>query len=224
MADPAQLESLEGNDKVPELPTASHIAAAYGAAAIHNAHHRADSDSRSAPSSPVVDTHGQPLTRQQSSGSHVDIGHFDPEGVMQLRRTLSRQSEQQHPHSPHIAHPPTKDEQGRSTRSVSTDTTLASDASPFDFEKTLRHVIKRCALRVPAPIPLHPGIHARPSPRTGSTSPTSSAESSASASKTSASWASAPQRRISPRSARRSTRSTLSTASARSSTPRRATS
>lgn len=134
MADHIQLDSLEDNDRVPELPTASEIAEA----GVHH-RHRSNSTGSTPPISPVVEPHN-PLTRQQSAGSHVDIGLFDPEGVMQLRRTLSRQSQQQaHPH--HI------DTDAHSSGSVSTDHTLASDSAPFDFEKKLRDVIKRCAIR-----------------------------------------------------------------------------
>lgn len=75
-ADPAQLESLEQRDTVPELPTASHIAAAYGNAAIHNfeEEHHNHGRSGSAPSSPILSTQGHPLSRQKSTSSHVDIG------------------------------------------------------------------------------------------------------------------------------------------------------
>ncbi|KAI0752733.1 pleiotropic drug resistance ABC transporter [Daedaleopsis nitida] len=128
MADPAQLESLEQRDNVTELPTATHIAAAYGNAALHN-HHQSTHE------------HEPPqLSRQMSGSSHVDAGFFDPSGVEHLRRTLSRQAEE-HATSLSADNPP-----GRplSNSSVSTEVTLASPSNgPFDFEKTLRGVIKK---------------------------------------------------------------------------------
>ncbi|RDX52640.1 pleiotropic drug resistance ABC transporter [Lentinus brumalis] len=136
-ADPAQLESLEQRDTVPELPTATDIAGAYGQAAIHNLHEerRDRGRSGSAPSSPAMPSQNHPLTRQMSSSSRssrVDIGFFDPEGVEQLRRTLSRQSET-HGRG-----------EGQSVHSGSTDETLSgSNDGPFDFEKTLRNLIKK---------------------------------------------------------------------------------
>lgn len=149
-ADPAQLESLEQRDTVPELPTATDIAGAYGQAAIHNLHEerRDRGRSGSAPSSPAMPSQNHPLTRQMSSSSRssrVDIGFFDPEGVEQLRRTLSRQSETQ---SPHIAHAgPSGRGEGQSIHSGSTDETLSgSNDGPFDFEKTLRNLIKKYVL------------------------------------------------------------------------------
>ncbi|KAI0767296.1 pleiotropic drug resistance ABC transporter [Fomes fomentarius] len=134
MADPAQLESLEQRDNVPELPTATQLAAIHNNYQHHDQHHDRSPDNRPSP----TDTHGHPLSRQKSNSSHVDVGFFDAEGVAQLRRTLSRQSEA---HSP-IGLQPCGQGERHSTHSASTDVTLASN-SPFDFEKTLRDVIKR---------------------------------------------------------------------------------
>ena len=138
--DPSQLEA-EGHDRVPELPTATDIAAAH-----HNhAHPHSPSDEHH-PEFPHSESFGAPLARQPSASSHVSIDHFDPEGVAQLRRTLSRQSEIEH-----AAHIDTKaqGDSGRSARSISTEVTLASPDAPFDFEKTLRNVIKKCVIQLP---------------------------------------------------------------------------
>ena len=135
----SQLEAMEGHDRVPELPTPSDIAASYSNPAYHNLPH---------PHSPSIDVdpsserHHVPLTRQLSSGSHVDIGHFDPEGVAQLRRSLSRQS--QHGTNPlPFDLSPLGGEERHSANSISTEVTLASPDAPFDFGKTLRNVVKK---------------------------------------------------------------------------------
>ena len=120
MSAPIELDSLERQDHVPELPTALDIAAV---------NHRHGADSKGV-SSPTKDSFGTPLARQPS-GHHVDIGIFDPQGMEQLRRTMSTQSQAAR--------------HDRTVRSVSSDSTLAFDDGPFDFEKTLRHVIKRYA-------------------------------------------------------------------------------
>lgn len=64
--------------------------------------------------------------------SRVDIGYFDPTGVDELRRTMTRMSAQTVPAT--IA-PSDKSE-----------LTLAFGPGdgPFDFEKTLRQVVKKC--------------------------------------------------------------------------------
>lgn len=134
----SQLEALEGHDRVPELPTPSDIAASYGNAAHHNLPHP---HSPSIDVDPASERHNIPLTRQLSSGSHVDIGHFDPEGVAQLRRSLSRQSHNGNPLPFDLS--PLGEGERRSANSISTEVTLASPDAPFDFEKTLRNVVKK---------------------------------------------------------------------------------
>ncbi len=69
-----------------------------------------------------------------SSVSHVDVSFFDPEGVQELKRTLSAQ--------------PVKESKGfdpESQISTRTDSTLAlKQGEPFDFAKTLRRTLQRC--------------------------------------------------------------------------------
>ncbi|KAI8989100.1 pleiotropic drug resistance ABC transporter [Trametes punicea] len=138
MADPAQLESVEGQDRVPDLPTATQIAAAYGNAAAHNLVHQ------SPPASPVQQHHafGQPLHRTTSSTSRVDIGRFDPEGVEQLRRTMSMQSQANLDlHRSTTRH---EDQRSAHSQSQTSELTLTGPIDgPFDFEKTLRNVFRR---------------------------------------------------------------------------------
>ena len=94
-----------------------------------------EDSSRSHPTLEDVDHLPKFSRRRRSSHnqSHrkVDVHFFDPEGVRELQRTYSRQSQQQSRSQLNV-HPNKEDR-----RSVSTDTTLASQASPFDLEKTL---------------------------------------------------------------------------------------
>lgn len=67
-----------------------------------------------------------------TSVSHVDMSFFDPEGVQELRRTLSAQSAKGIKNI---------DQSQVSTR---TDSTLASqEGEPFDFAKALRRTLQR---------------------------------------------------------------------------------
>lgn len=151
MVDPAQLESLEGQDNVPELPTPTQIAAGHTAfngspEEQHQQHQRSPSLAHSdAPSA-----FGHPLVRTHSAASHVDIGRFDPQGVEQLRRTLSRQSQA---HAEELRRTRTnrtvdekKSARAPSPSPSSDESTLAGpiDGAGFDFEKALRGVIKKC--------------------------------------------------------------------------------
>ncbi|KAH8987621.1 ABC-2 type transporter-domain-containing protein [Lactarius akahatsu] len=75
---------------------------------------------------PVTGPHGG------SSGSHVPVGYFDEEGVGQLRRTLTHLSESAlGPGTP------------GTVLSESCETLSVPATGPFDFEKTLRTIMKR---------------------------------------------------------------------------------
>ncbi|KAF7984807.1 hypothetical protein HWV62_11820 [Athelia sp. TMB] len=66
------------------------------------------------------------FAHNHTTGSRVDIGHFDPAGVDELRRTMSRRSEQ------------------TLNQSQSADAKSATKGDePFDFEKVLRSVMQR---------------------------------------------------------------------------------
>jgi ATP-binding cassette, subfamily G (WHITE), member 2, SNQ2 len=87
----------------------------------------------------ATDSHVDPISsppsqrqRARPGSSTVDIGHFDPQGVDELRRSLSRASNRQ------------DDYTGKTTISRS-DLTLAVEDEPFDFEKYLRDAVKKCA-------------------------------------------------------------------------------
>ncbi|KAF8960414.1 pleiotropic drug resistance ABC transporter [Flammula alnicola] len=68
--------------------------------------------------------------RRNSSVSHVDVDFFDPAGVLELRRTLTRRNEEE------------KREQARRSSESSTATLRVLD-EPFDFEKTLRRAVRK---------------------------------------------------------------------------------
>lgn len=121
MSDPEQLAQGEAQDAVPELPLGPSILGSQVNAAIHNATH-------SPKHSPQI-SHHHP-THLRNNSSHVDVGFFDPEGVGELRRTMSRVSGVVAPTTP-------KPEPAASSLS---DATL--DGS-FDFEKVLRDVMRQ---------------------------------------------------------------------------------
>lgn len=86
---------------------------------------------RSAP--PPVATNDPPTMRRRraSSASHVSVDYFDPEGVQQLGRTLSRQMSTQG--SPVIS---SKAPKKNTPSDVDSEVTLAE---AFDLEKTLKN-------------------------------------------------------------------------------------
>lgn len=110
--------TLYGLDSV-SAPTTTAFPAADAA---HTHHH----DHQAHP--PVT---GKPKTRPRgnSSVSHVDLEFFDPSGVQALRRTMTQEN---------VDH-------SRSSSDSSEATLNIKDDQPFDFEKTLRHVIRKCA-------------------------------------------------------------------------------
>ena len=69
-----------------------------------------------------------PEPEQRRSSSRVDLGFFDPQGVRNLNRTLSRMSTQQNADDERL-------------ESVTSGDTLFTDG-PFDFERTLRILSK----------------------------------------------------------------------------------
>lgn len=86
------------------------------------------SNSRSA--SPIFSE--VPRDHREASASRVDIGHFDPIAVDELRRTLSRPSGEV-PGGANLDR----------TLSGGSDMTLSPGEGPYDFEKALRMVMRR---------------------------------------------------------------------------------
>jgi ATP-binding cassette, subfamily G (WHITE), member 2, SNQ2 len=79
--------------------------------------------------SPVIQKH-----RREGSASRVDIGHFDPVGVDELRRTMSNNRS-------HVQF----EGGGEITRKTSgqSDLTLTDGDGPIDLEKRLRTIVKK---------------------------------------------------------------------------------
>lgn len=67
----------------------------------------------------------------RGAGSRVTVGYFDREGVDQLRRTLTNISESQDP----------------ALNALSSETLSVPATGPFDLEKTLRLIMKKCVVR-----------------------------------------------------------------------------
>ena len=122
-ADPADPEStLEQTDLVPELSHQPHV------------HEPKPQHHDSAPT--------YPLSRQLTGSSHVHIGFFDPEGVEQLRRRLSRQSESESQSRVRLEASRGHGQKHR-RHSVSSEVTLVMTDGSFDLEKTLRNVMRK---------------------------------------------------------------------------------
>jgi ATP-binding cassette, subfamily G (WHITE), member 2, SNQ2 len=83
------------------------------------------------PPSPVIPGR---RARRSSSVSRVDIGHFDPIGVDELRRTMSRMSANIEGED---------DKEAKKGIFVRSQLTLPVGDGPFDFEKCLREVVKK---------------------------------------------------------------------------------
>ncbi len=67
----------------------------------------------------------------RGAGSRVTVGYFDREGVDQLRRTLTHVSEAR---------------QEPTLGALSSETLSVPTTGPFDFEKTLRVIMKKCVV------------------------------------------------------------------------------
>lgn len=99
----------------------------------YHAPNETDIKSTSAPPpvSPNVPHKRPGRARRGSVASHVDVDFFDPEGARQLERTMSRMSSRSRPVGQHRE------------ESLESDRTLSAGEGPFDFEKTLRDILKR---------------------------------------------------------------------------------
>ncbi|KAI0074337.1 hypothetical protein K474DRAFT_1648129 [Panus rudis PR-1116 ss-1] len=137
MADPQQPavgQTDETRDDVPELPQGL---ASVAGAAVHNLHHDHHSEEQ-VPNSPrppssrpsVSERNG--LTRRRSRS--VDVDFFDPSGVGELRRTMSRMSR-----DPSI---PARSG-GEASSSVSDGTLTPGGEGQFDLERHMRNFIRK---------------------------------------------------------------------------------
>lgn len=121
MSNPQQLDQTEIQEKVPQLPLGPSVAGAAVNAAVEN-----QSNNSPRPS------HSRPYAVHHGSRSRVDVDFFDPEGVDDLRRTLSRSTDRARPPVPG----------GAPSISRNSDDT-AFETGKFDFEKVLRDVVRQ---------------------------------------------------------------------------------
>lgn len=154
----SETASERSRDVVPELPTSDAMAAAATGEAFHR-HHSTQNNSvdgaredgvnneQASPSAFNARAHHRHHRRRDSSASRVAIDHFDPEGVLELKRTLTHQSATaRSTHRTSIGHRHQKPKAHNSSGS-SFDTAVGDAAeSPekFDLEKLLRDMVKRC--------------------------------------------------------------------------------
>ncbi|KAI0728228.1 pleiotropic drug resistance ABC transporter [Fomitopsis betulina] len=117
----AHLHNVPDGDHLPELPLGT-TAPAYGNAAVHYLDSPDDSHNF-IPHSPHDAGEG---------ATHVSLGHFDPSGVDELKRTMSLMSERRAPLADATSRP-----------SHDTDHTLSPGDGPFDFEKSLQQIVRR---------------------------------------------------------------------------------
>ncbi|KAH9922739.1 uncharacterized protein B0H18DRAFT_1120741 [Fomitopsis serialis] len=122
--DPTQFHNANSGDHMPEVSLGTSPAAVYANATIHNnlVAHREHSHELQLP----------PDAQEEERCRHVSVGHFDPTGVDELKRTMSRLM-------PAYASHHSSDR--------SSDHTLAPGDGPFDFEKSLQHLVRRTRRR-----------------------------------------------------------------------------
>lgn len=145
-------DELSQHDERPlsMVPEASSEPIASGGAGTHEIHDESalDTTHEDVASSPPIAFRPVKRTRAGSSTSHVDLGHFDPHGVEQLRTTMSRTSNLSGAGQHHHADAE-KGNTRESSSGVSEHTLIdmmPSADGPFDFEKTLRAVLRKCVL------------------------------------------------------------------------------
>jgi ATP-binding cassette subfamily G (WHITE) protein 2 (SNQ2) len=134
MADPLPLQNIREEVTTAAVP-APETPINEANVAFHNLAH--DEEYNSPSSSPSIPPPSPIFSRQRprgaSSVSRVDIGHFDPTGVDELRQTMSRMSEN------------TPGGDTKKAKSLQSDTTFGVPVGdgPFDFEKFIGNVVQK---------------------------------------------------------------------------------
>ncbi|KZT04946.1 pleiotropic drug resistance ABC transporter [Laetiporus sulphureus 93-53] len=93
---------------------------------------------------------GAPLTRTLSHAQHVNVDFFDPSGVQELQRTLSRRSQipsvaekKGEGLGPSISRRLSRISRASRVSEAISELTLIPTEGPFDFEKTLKNMVRR---------------------------------------------------------------------------------
>lgn len=135
---PARRASSE--DVVPELPTSTDIAGVYSTSGSSNMQHN-----QITPASPT--SHHRGRARGGSSASRVALDYFDPEGIHDLRRTITQQSAAARSTRSGRSISAARRAPSVSEGASSSTSTIAAelDAEKFDLERFLKGLVQRCA-------------------------------------------------------------------------------
>ncbi|TFK22472.1 hypothetical protein FA15DRAFT_757994 [Coprinopsis marcescibilis] len=127
MSEPAHLPDI-----VEETPSASVSRVASTLKLESDVHHHHHEKHHEHPPSASPRTHFT-KPRRNSTASRVSIDFFDPEGVNELRRTITKETTE---------HPLPKESESTSS-DASSDHTLAVDENDFNLERVIRQVLRR---------------------------------------------------------------------------------
>lgn len=123
-------------DTVCELPSASQIEAAASGDAFHHHHHHSDHN---------AEDKKYPGEHQHHNSSRVALDHFDPEGVHELKRTITqhsvaaRSTRSAGTHAQENVPKPSSDRNSVSENTIVIDT----EQEDFDFEQVLKDIVKK---------------------------------------------------------------------------------
>jgi ATP-binding cassette, subfamily G (WHITE), member 2, SNQ2 len=143
--DADQLEHAQYDAALPDIPEGPSVLGAYVNEVAHNlAHNQQPPNELSEQEHPSPrPPHAQRVTRRRgSSASRVDPGFFDPAGVRELGRTLSRMSHDQHTR-PRVSESHVQEKDRTRSSSSQSDTETLFGGENFDFGKTLRYVLRK---------------------------------------------------------------------------------
>ena len=146
------IETPGDRDTIADLPTRTDLTAAAIGEAFHQHSHPLE-HSEVPPESPKdtgvsespVENGRKPHKRRGSTASHVAVDHFDPEGVHELRRTLTQQSAALSTTSvrfPRIRGKPSGSARSTGESTVVSESGGAGDSEKFDFEQILKDSVR----------------------------------------------------------------------------------